>query len=766
MDLVFIKLFNMSIAAGWLILAVIVIRLFLKKAPKWIPCILWTFVAVRLLCPFSLESSFSLIPSEETISPQVVRYAQEPAIDSGISLLNNTLNPILGQSLAPAPGDSVNPLYIWTFLAGILWAAGLIVMLVYGLAVFFRIRKRIREAVPLRDHIRLCDAVKSPFIFGVFRPQIYLPSGIAADEMEYVLAHEETHLKRGDHWWKLAGFCMLTVYWFHPLVWAAYILFCRDIELACDEKVIKDMNLDGKKAYSRVLLDSSTHGRRMLVCPLAFGEVGIKERVKNILRYKKPACWIVAAAIAICAAVAVCFLTNPKKNVFLIKIAVPAGSQALIHYSEEEISPDGNTVTIASGEGLGDTEVCLKKVGTDEEYAGEKPEYLTPGMPVKFNAQKGAWYKIGVAVSNPSDEDRIVSVQVKGVQVRIADQDAGAVVKYDVIPMVRVDGKYYYDTGKGSDASGRDTEADGEITSTVPGDEIPQEDNQSNFGSGYIYRYVRDDTLEICINEKWIVFECRKIGSNMDDKIQEAARPDIEKAILEENASSHTGIHDFVCCDFVLLETAATEDTVTYYGWALYKEFGISERGIEDTGGSHMPVALTFELNEEGYSLQEYWQPGEGAYFVSDVRDKFPKQAAGDGIDSQKFAIRQMQSCYRQAVRYGGLDTGGIIDSLLETICSGPEALSPGNPQDYIEEHISEYHELLYYGEYTTDYCMNRFIGGKETGLEGKIMALVCEELLQTKGKLPVDAGTAETGQLWYDTLMAYAENEIKETID
>ncbi len=176
--------------------------------------------------------------------------------------------------------------------------------------------------------------------------------------------------------------------------------------------------------------------------------------------------------------------------------------------------------------------------------------------------------------------------------------------------------------------------------------------------------------------------------------------------------------------------------------------------------------SMTFELNEEGYSLQEYWQPGEGAYFVSDVRDKFPKQAAGDGIDSQKFAIRQMQSCYRQAVRYGGLDTDGIIDSLLETICSGPEALPSGNPQDYIEEHISEYHELLYYGEYTTEYCMNRFNGGKETGLEGKIMALVCEELLQTKGTLPVDVGTAETGQLWYDTLMAHSGNGIKEIIN
>lgn len=702
MDVVFIKLFNMSIAAGWLILAVIAIRMFLKKAPKWISCILWIFVAVRLLCPFSLESSFSLIPSEETLSPEAVLYAQEPEIDSGISFLNNTLNPIIGQSLAPAPGASVNPLYVWTFWAGILWTAGLAAMLVYGLTAFFRIRKRIKEAVPLRDHIRLCDAVTSPFIFGIFRPQIYLPSDIAGEEMKYVLAHEETHLKRRDHWWKLAGFCLLAVYWFHPLVWAAYILFCRDIELACDEKVIKDMNLDGKKAYSRALVECSFSEKKTLVYPLAFGEVGIKERVKNILRYKKPAVWIIAAAVIVCTAVAVCFLTNPKKEVYLIKITLPAGSEARIHYSEEEISPDRYTVTIVSGEGLGDTEVCLKQVGADGENAWEKSEYLTPGMPVKMNAQKGEWYKIGVAVSNPSDEDRVVSVRVKGVQVRIADKDAGEVVKYDVIPMVQVDGKYYYDTGKRSAVSGR--------------------------------------------------------GNEADNKTQEAAKPDIEKAILEENASSYTEVHDFSCCDFVLLETETTEHTVTYYGWALYKEFGISEKGIEDMGGSHMPVALTFEPYDEGYRLQEYWQPREGSYFVADVRDKFPKQAAGDGIDSQKFGIRQMQSCYRQAVQYGGLDTGGIIASLLETICSGPEAMPSSNAQDYIKEHISEYHELLYYGEYTLDYCLNRFAGGKETGLEGKIMALVCEGLLQTKGKLSVDAGAAETGQFWYDTFMAHTE--------
>ena len=214
MDTIFLKLLNMSIAAGWLILAVIVLRLLLKKAPKWLPCTLWGIVAIRLLCPFSIESSFSLIPSEETISPYVVRYSQEPTISGGVPFINNTLNPIISESFAPFPAASANPLHIWIYIAGIIWAMGCGLLLCYACISLLWMHGKVRESIPLRDNIRLCDAVKSPFILGIIRPRVYLPSHTDEKYMDSILAHEQAHLKRKDHWWKLLGYLLLTIYWF------------------------------------------------------------------------------------------------------------------------------------------------------------------------------------------------------------------------------------------------------------------------------------------------------------------------------------------------------------------------------------------------------------------------------------------------------------------------------------------------------------------------------------------------------------------------
>lgn len=320
MEMIFLNVFNRSLAAGWLILAVIVVRFLLKKAPRRLSCVLWAVVAVRLLCPFFPVSSFSLIPSGETISAEAVRFAPAPAIDSGIPALNEALNPMIGERFAPAPGTSVNPLYIWTAVAGIVWLVGVAVMAGYALLSSLRMRSVVREAVPLEsgaalpDNVWLCDAVRSPFILGIVRPKIYLPSGITREQMLCILAHEQAHVERLDHCLKPFGWLLLSVYWFHPLVWIAYMLFCRDLELACDEKVVGGMDLDGRKAYSHALLACSLQRKMIFSYPLAFGEIGVRERVKGILHYRKPAGWLAAVAVLACAAVAVCFLTDPKEK--------------------------------------------------------------------------------------------------------------------------------------------------------------------------------------------------------------------------------------------------------------------------------------------------------------------------------------------------------------------------------------------------------------------------------------------------------------------
>ena len=312
MAAVFLKLLNLSISASWLVLAVLVLRLVSKRSPKWINVLLWGIVALRLVLPFSIESALSLIPSAETVSPAAVQFAPAPTITSGVSVIDNAVNPSLSEHFAAVPTASVNPLYVWTEIAGWVWLIGLGAMLLYALVSYLRLRRRVSVSLPIQDHIYLCDAISSPFILGVVKPHIYLPSGLDEVQRQNVLAHEQAHLARRDHWWKPLGFTLLAVYWFNPVLWLAYTLLCRDIELACDERVIRTMDESAVKTYSTVLLACSMPRKAVITCPLAFGEVGVKERVRNALHYKKPAFWVVAASVAVCVVVAVCFLTDPE----------------------------------------------------------------------------------------------------------------------------------------------------------------------------------------------------------------------------------------------------------------------------------------------------------------------------------------------------------------------------------------------------------------------------------------------------------------------
>ena len=318
MGVIFLNLLNMSITASWLILAVLGIRLLFRRIPKWITCLLWGVVAIRLIFPFSIESVFSLQPSAEPIRTstmvegELIPYV--PSVDSNIGVVENTINPALAETFAYQETQSVAPLQIVTEIAGGLWLCGMVVLLILALVSMIKLRLCVREAVLYRENIYICDAVKSPFILGIIRPRIYLSSSLSEEEMAYIIAHESAHLKRKDHLWKPFGYLLLCIYWFNPLCWVAYIMLCKDIELACDEKVIRDMNFEDKKKYSRVLLSCATQRRLVMMCPLAFGEVGVKDRVKLVLNYKKPSFWIVLISMAACVVVAVCFLTEPKSD--------------------------------------------------------------------------------------------------------------------------------------------------------------------------------------------------------------------------------------------------------------------------------------------------------------------------------------------------------------------------------------------------------------------------------------------------------------------
>ena len=313
MSEVFLKAVNMSISASWLVLAVLALRLILKKAPKWVNVLLWGIVAVRLICPFSIESALSLIPSRETISPEIMM-DWTPEISTGIAPLDRVVNPVISTSFAPQGMASANPLQILIPVAANLWLLGVLILLAYTAISYLSLHRKLRTAVILRDNIFQCETVSSPFVLGILNPRIYLPYNMDGQNLHHVVAHEQAHIRRKDHWWKPVGFLLLTVYWFNPLMWVAYILLCRDIELACDEKVIAELGNDQRADYTQALVACAVNRRMIAACPLAFGEVGVKDRIKSIMNYRKPAFWVVVTALVVCLVVAVCFLTDPNPS--------------------------------------------------------------------------------------------------------------------------------------------------------------------------------------------------------------------------------------------------------------------------------------------------------------------------------------------------------------------------------------------------------------------------------------------------------------------
>lgn len=399
MDDVFLKLVNLSISASWLILAVLVLRGVLKKAPKWVMPLLWGVVALRLVCLFSIESALSLIPSAETIPSEIVTETREPVLYEQATL-DIVTNPTLPSAAEVPVGVSRQQAQVDFNIYSVLWLAGMAALLVHALVSAGKLKRKLATAILLRDNIYESEFVDSPFVFGVVKPNIYLPMHMDEGTAAYVIAHEHAHLARRDHWWKVLGYLVLALHWFNPLVWVAYILFCRDIELACDEKVVKGLDGAARADYSQALLSCAAPGRAVAACPLAFGEGNIKTRVKSALHYKKPAFWVAAAAVLAVVIVAVCFLTNPRSergslvwaqklnaaDVASIELYVPAEGEAR-QYKKLDTEEMAQAV-----------ELINSSRGT---YI-EKPETVYAGLPVWFllTMDDGTVHAVGSVVGH------------------------------------------------------------------------------------------------------------------------------------------------------------------------------------------------------------------------------------------------------------------------------------------------------------------------------------------------------------------------------
>ena len=364
----FFWVLNTSISASFLVAAIIILRLILKKAPKAMIVALWGMVAIRLICPFSLESALSLIPSEETIPTEQFQTMETRHEDYKLHIVSN---PIYTEEIDYTMPGNVESNSWDSMYAYFGWIGGMGIMIIYSAASYIIIKRKVRVSAPYKDNILLCDGIKTPFILGVFKPKIYLASDIPDEEKEFVVAHEKAHLKRRDHWWKPLGFVLLSLHWFNPLMWGAYILLCRDIEFACDEKVIKTLGEEGKKSYSEALLNCSVPRKMITACPVAFGETGVKSRIKSVLNYKKPAFWVIIAAVIASIVLAVCFLTNPIDNSPIFNAKYETGECLYSDIVLEDKETRMNSLIF----GINSTGGVYKDYGNGEgEYIGELKE--------------------------------------------------------------------------------------------------------------------------------------------------------------------------------------------------------------------------------------------------------------------------------------------------------------------------------------------------------------------------------------------------------
>lgn len=549
MSEIFLSVLNMSLTASYAIIFVILIRLLLKKAPKVISYALWGVVAFRLLIPFSFESMFSLMPRNTNAVPipQDIIYQQSPQINNGIGVIDSLVNNSLP---APTAGASVNTLQIYVEIGAYIWVLGIIALLVYSLVSIFILKRQLESAQLIEQNIFEAKNLKTPFVLGLIKPKIYLPVGLNATERSYILLHEQTHIHRKDHIIKVLAFLILSAHWFNPLVWIAFMLMSKDMELSCDERVLKEMDEDIKKPYANSLLLLATGRHIINGSPLAFGEGNVRGRIKNVLNYKKPRFWIVVISITVVTVVGIGLMANPlsKEGIFnnvlnqdgyttyeirkpvtftayiestwiprneneVIELNKEIGKVGKVGILLESVMHRGNDIYFNfdakqfinndSGEFL--YNAILNEDGTETSYN------LWDAFNIYNNNTKidvgqrgygpGSKFSFGINIENYDIIKDGFTLDYKGSILY------GYSLKENRRPMVMVNGMLYLDTGKHVPVEINDSAIIGEISSSVDQSEKPAKEGQTNFGSiGSKYAYY-EENIVVLINNKWVLFE-------------------------------------------------------------------------------------------------------------------------------------------------------------------------------------------------------------------------------------------------------------------
>lgn len=816
LEKLFLQILNMSFTASFVVAFVLIARLLLKKAPKIFSYILWSVVLFRLICPFSFESVLSLLPTKATPISQDIIYMQIPQIDTGITILNNAVNTILP---AATPQSSVNPLQIWVFIGSLLWLLGIAVLLIYSLVTLFRLQKQLQDATLYRDNIFISQKIDTAFVLGVFRPKIYLPANLSPTERDYILLHEKTHIKRLDHIVKIISFFAFCIHWFNPFIWIAFFFSEKDMEMSCDEAVIKQLGNDVKKDYSSSLLTLATGKRIIGGTPLAFGEGNTKGRIKNVLNYKNPAFWVGVVALVSVICVIVGLIANPKVN----SILLPAKEEVTSIQIEQ--MNEGSSLGIIKTSSISDIEVILNALKDSNKTlrqtvndAPYKKDYFRIDITgtvsrTLFLYKDGLQYYIEDLYSGIYRTNRGTSTTIA----KVYTANGGVYAEYNATALWNARTQYTGDNsavgkligllsvpeGLHYDHFELQTEAQTykiEIVYSVPTDELAGYDTKN---SSVANPFRKNALLLLALIENVDEIQAtltdgnQKVGfingrewadytvagdvrdyADSPEKLQELIdlpiatsiadqlEQSIHNAILQQNKNDYHSV-DFIAESHVVLATegggpagnGSEIDTLTVYAIVLKQGFNLDKNGFLEEGGSHIPSAITFDVSDEGeYTLKEYWIPRDGSYYALDIESKFPKPIAHDALDTQKYILSQVQCCYSQAIEYGNVDTEAMISKLIDDITSMTDSQSNWRL-------TAAKRDLTYFGDYMLTYAYTRFLEGNQTNEKAKIMEEACRVILNQTNENIDFAGVS--GQEWFDAYLANLKTyEVKEGLD
>lgn len=877
MEAVFLKVLNMSVTAGYVILAVLVLRLLLGKAPKKYSYLLWSVVGFRLCCPVSFRSVFSLFnlkPFDMTAAqsggggltyvPENIGLMAQPRVTTGIPAINMAIESTLP---AATPTASVNPMQVAVFIASLVWCLGMVALLFYALVSYLRLKGQMDTAVRLEGNVWQSERVRSPFILGFVKPKIYIPYGLDEATQRYVLTHERCHLKRLDHIVKPAAFLLLVLHWFNPLCWLAFSLMGKDMEMSCDEKVL-DREENIRRAYSLSLLSFASNRRFPSPSPLAFGETGVKSRVKNVLSWKKPALWVtIIAVILSVAALAACAAdpaeaqkpSDPFGHTYRVsEVAYDAPFYSFTYTAETAPQYQFTSDHQMSRKGLDEAAEWFQVGGltqvelTEENFDALFNENGDGGWWEDIDAaglrknNYAAWEfrrEVNLALSSVPPESYYLLQQKDGTVYlvfwyrqpeyqnsrsharwvfRLERTDLLTVTVSEFANETVLEPEWYSDY---TDVPSLGSETDGEGTVTLTCTASVGNKGVLTFameGAGetltvqeLYYEKVSehdvvidstlvelknngDNTFTMEVGRRSNIYaeeaiyyvdhdggryafailfppapgqHSRPVESDQPEPEVDLLDAAIRQAVLEKELDYYD-IHDrgeVKCASYVLLGLESGERVhpvtgkestfVTAYTLIFCASYDVSEQGLTDQSGNHIPTVLHFDVGEDGaYTLTGYEQPRDGSYYTKDVEKLFgalPRESVEATLDTQRYVVLQIQNCYDQAVRQSGLETDPVIEGLFEDIMAEPDVSSA--PMDYLNADrlpVAEYRELIYYKNYTLDYIFDQFLRGGQTGLKGQLMRIVMDDLIGGESlKL-----AAANGQAYFD---AWLENAL-----